>query len=90
MCYSGSASQYFLLEEPLEGLAPIVVEELAASLRNLRGMAVVLVEQHIEIALELTEDTVVIERGRIAHRAHSRELPSDSATLERLVGLRVA
>jgi len=78
-----------LLDEPLEGLAPIVVEELATSLRNLRGMAVVLVEQHIEIALELTEDTVVIERGRIAHRAHSRELPSDSATLERLVGLRV-
>jgi branched-chain amino acid transport system ATP-binding protein len=79
-----------LLDEPLEGLAPIVVEELAASLRNLKGMAVVLVEQHIEIALELTEETVVIERGRIAHRARSRELPSDSATLERLVGLRVA
>ena len=78
-----------LLDEPLEGLAPIIVEELASSLKNLDGMATVLVEQHTEIALGLTADAVLIERGRIMHRARSAELARDAATLERLVGLKV-
>jgi branched-chain amino acid transport system ATP-binding protein len=79
-----------LLDEPLEGLAPIIVEELASSLKHLTGMAMVLVEQHTGIALELTQDAVLIERGRIAHRAPSAELAGDAATLERLVGLKVS
>jgi branched-chain amino acid transport system ATP-binding protein len=79
-----------LLDEPLEGLAPIIVEELAAALKNLSGMTILLVEQHTEIALELTQDVVLIERGRIAHRARSADLARDEATLERLVGLKVA
>jgi len=78
-----------LLDEPLEGLAPIIIEELAASLRNLDGIAMVLVEQHTEIALSLAQDALLIERGRIAHRARSAELARDAATLERLVGLKV-
>jgi branched-chain amino acid transport system ATP-binding protein len=81
-----------LLDEPLEGLAPIIVEALTASFKKLvseKSLAIVLVEQHTEIALSLTEDAVVIERGRIVHRARSRELPHDAETLERLVGLRV-
>ena len=53
-------------------------------------IAIILVEQHTEIALSLTEEAVVIERGRIVHRARSRDLPHDSETLERLVGLRVS
>jgi branched-chain amino acid transport system ATP-binding protein len=52
-------------------------------------MTVVLVEQHTDIALELTQDAVLIERGRIAHRARSTELARDPATLERVVGLKV-
>jgi branched-chain amino acid transport system ATP-binding protein len=79
-----------LLDEPLEGLAPIIVEELAAALKNLSGMTILLVEQHTEIALALTQDVVLIERGRIAHRARSADLARDEATLERLVGLKVA
>jgi branched-chain amino acid transport system ATP-binding protein len=78
-----------LLDEPLEGLAPIIVEELASSLKHLTGMAMILVEQHTDIALELTQDAVLIERGRIAHRARSADLARDEATLERLVGLKV-
>jgi branched-chain amino acid transport system ATP-binding protein len=77
-----------LLDEPLEGLAPIIVEELATSLRGLEGMAVVLVEQHVEIALALTEEAICIERGRIAHRGPSRELASNDALLERYLGVR--
>jgi branched-chain amino acid transport system ATP-binding protein len=79
-----------LLDEPLEGLAPIIVEELAAALKNLDGMAMVLVEQHTEIALSLTEDAVVIERGRIVHRARSAELARDPDMAERVLGLKLS
>jgi branched-chain amino acid transport system ATP-binding protein len=79
-----------LLDEPLEGLAPIIVEELATAIARMiaeSGTAVVLVEQHSGLALSLTHDVVVIERGMIAHRGESRALTQDQATLDRLVGL---
>ena len=79
-----------LLDEPLEGLAPIIVEELVRSLKNLRGMATILVEQHTGVALGMTEDAVVIERGAIAHRAKSADFARDAETLERYVGLKVS
>jgi branched-chain amino acid transport system ATP-binding protein len=76
-----------LLDEPLEGLAPIIVEELAAALRNLEGMAMILVEQHAEIALSLTQQALVIERGRVAHAGTCAELLANEALLERFVGV---
>jgi len=79
-----------LLDEPLEGLAPIIVEELAAALKNLSGIATILIEQHTGVALALTQDAVVIERGTIAHRAKSAEFARDAETLERYVGLKVS
>jgi branched-chain amino acid transport system ATP-binding protein len=82
-----------LLDEPLEGLAPIIVEELAAALGKTfsqESTATILVEQHTEIALSLTADAMVIERGRVAHRARSADFARDAETLERLVGLKVA
>ena len=82
-----------LLDEPFEGLAPVIVEELIKAINLLltdRKIAIVLVEQHTDVALELTRDAVVLERGAVAHRAPSDELMHDTATLERLVGLRVA
>jgi len=82
--------ELLLLDEPLEGLAPIIVEELAAALKNVEGMAMVLVEQHTDVALSLTQDAVVLERGSVAHRARSAEFAADSETLERYVGLKVA
>ena len=81
-----------LLDEPLEGLAPIVVEELTAAIQRLtaeQGTAFILVEQHTGIALSLTDQAIVLERGSIVHRARSAELLQDHATLDRLVGLRV-
>jgi branched-chain amino acid transport system ATP-binding protein len=82
-----------LLDEPLEGLAPIIVEELVAAIRRMmaeEGTALILVEQHVEIALSLTHDAVVVERGTIVHRAPSADLLADAATLDRLIGLRAA
>ena len=81
-----------LLDEPLEGLAPIIAEQLASAIRRMtadEGTAVILVEQHAELALSLTDTVLILERGRIAHRAASSALLADRATLERLVGLRV-
>jgi branched-chain amino acid transport system ATP-binding protein len=54
------------------------------------GTAFVLVEQHAQLALSLTQQAVLIERGRIVHRARSSDLLSDSAILDRYVGLGVA
>ena len=81
-----------LLDEPLEGLAPIIVEELTAAIARMThdGTAVILIEQHADVALSLTRDAVVMERGTIVHRAASRDLLGDAATLDRLIGLRVA
>jgi len=82
-----------LLDEPLEGLAPIIVEELVRGLRKMitqEGTAVILVEQHAEIALSLTEHAILLERGAIVHRARSADLLKDHATLDRFIGLRVA
>ena len=82
-----------LLDEPLEGLAPIVVEELAAAIRRMTkdgSNAFILVEQHAEIALSLTQAALVLERGRVVHSGASASLLADHAALDRLVGLRLA
>jgi branched-chain amino acid transport system ATP-binding protein len=81
-----------LLDEPLEGLAPIIIEELVRGLRRMiteEGTAVILVEQHAEIALSLTDHALLLERGAIVHRARSQDLLQDHATLDRYIGLRV-
>ncbi len=81
-----------LLDEPLEGLAPIIVEELMAAIRRMteeEGTTLVLVEQHAEAALDLTKDAILLERGVIAHHGPSAELRHDNATLERYLGLKL-
>ena len=82
-----------LLDEPFEGLAPVIVDELTAAMKKMlvdRRIAIILVEQHTDVALELTAEAIVLERGEVVHRAPSPQLQKDTATLERLVGLRVA
>jgi branched-chain amino acid transport system ATP-binding protein len=80
-----------LLDEPLEGLAPIVVEELTADIRRMirdEGVAAVIVEQHAQTALALAESAVVLERGKVAYSGGARELANDAAMLDRLIGVR--
>ncbi|MGA9321460.1 MAG: ABC transporter ATP-binding protein [Xanthobacteraceae bacterium] len=82
-----------LLDEPLEGLAPIVVEELAAAIRRMASedsAAFILVEQHADIALALTQNALVLERGRVVYSGGSADLLADHAALDRLIGLRLA
>jgi branched-chain amino acid transport system ATP-binding protein len=78
-----------LLDEPMEGLAPIVVEELADVLRGLvvaGTMAVLIVEQHAELALSLAPRGVVMERGRVVHDGAAAELLADRVRLDRWLG----
>jgi branched-chain amino acid transport system ATP-binding protein len=82
-----------LLDAPLEGLAPIIVEELTGLISRMiadGSIAVILAEQHAEIALSLTQNAIVIERGQIVHRARSAELLKDAAALDQFIGLKVA
>jgi branched-chain amino acid transport system ATP-binding protein len=75
----------------MEGLAPIVVQQLAAVIRELvreGAMAVLLVEQHAALALSLARRAVVLERGRVAHAGPGDALAADRALLERLLGVR--
>ena len=79
-----------LLDEPMEGLAPIIVQELMNVIRELvaeGGMAVIVVEQHAKLALALTRQAVVLERGRVVHRSASEALLADPDRLHRLVSV---
>jgi len=79
-----------LLDEPMEGLAPIIVQELVRVMRRLiaeEGMAVIVVEQHARLALSLTERAIVLDRGRIVHDADSASLLADGDKLDRLVAV---
>ena len=77
-----------LMDEPLEGLAPIIVEALLKSLERLIAedeLAVILVEQHAKLALQVTREALVMSRGRVIHRGPSRELLADPERLGQLV-----
>ncbi|WP_099865514.1 ABC transporter ATP-binding protein [Pararhizobium haloflavum] len=75
-----------LLDEPLEGLAPILVTELLDALRRVvteEGMSAIIVEQKASKILPLTDDAIVLERGAIVHASDSAALLADPARLER-------
>jgi branched-chain amino acid transport system ATP-binding protein len=79
-----------LLDEPLEGLAPLIVEELLRVLTRIvreERLAAVIVEQHAHKILGMTDDALILERGRVAHVATSRALLGDAGTLDRYLGV---
>lgn len=82
-----------LLDEPTEGLAPIIVEELLRALKRLvreEGLSAIVIEQHARKILELTDEAIVLERGRVVLAAGSAELLADPSRLERHLGLAAA
>ena len=77
-----------LMDEPLEGLAPIIVEHLLQALKRLvseHSLAMILVEQHAKLALQVTRDAMVLNRGRVSHFGPSAELLADPQRLTSLV-----
>jgi branched-chain amino acid transport system ATP-binding protein len=79
-----------LLDEPLEGLAPIIVDELLAALRRIirdEGLSAILVEQNAQKILPVTDRAVILERGRVVHEGDSAALAADRPALERHLGV---
>ena len=79
-----------LMDEPTEGLAPVIVEALAAVLRRLRGegaLSIVLVEQNSRVALAFSSRTVVMDKGRIVYDGASAALSADPERLAALIGV---
>ena len=79
-----------LLDEPLEGLAPVIVDALLAALHRLReddGLAIVLVEQHARLALAFASRAIVLDRGRLVYDAASQPLLDDPQRLAALIGV---
>jgi len=75
-----------LLDEPLEGLAPIIVEELLRSIARVvrdEGMSAIIVEQNPRMILPITQRAVVLDRGMVVHEGASAELFADRERLDR-------
>jgi branched-chain amino acid transport system ATP-binding protein len=79
-----------LMDEPLEGLAPVIVDTLIAAFHRLRqekGLAIVLVEQHARLALEFAVRSVVLDRGKVVYDGASKPLLDDPQRLSDLIGV---
>ena len=79
-----------LLDEPLEGLAPLIIVELLQAIRRVardEGLPSIIVEQHPHLVLGVTDDCIVLDRGGIAYRAESQALLADPAPLDAWLGL---
>ncbi|MFJ8687968.1 ABC transporter ATP-binding protein [Micromonospora wenchangensis] len=78
-----------LMDEPSEGLAPIVVDQVAEALRAVvrEGLTLLLVEHDLHLALGVTEEAAVMVRGRIVHRCPTADLRGDLPTMQRLLGV---
>ena len=79
-----------LLDEPLEGLAPIIVEELLRAIRRItrdEGLSAIIVEQHPQAILAISDSAVVLDRGTVVHSGTARELREQPELLDRLLGV---
>ncbi len=79
-----------LLDEPIEGLAPIIVQELQRVIRQLIGqsdMAMIVVEQNARLALAMTQRAMVLDRRRVVHASDGAVLLADKARLDALMSV---
>lgn len=79
-----------LLDEPTEGLAPIIVEELLSAIRRIvrdEGLSAIIVEQQAQQILSMTDDAIILDRGQIAYLGKSAQLSEDHETLAKFLGL---
>ena len=79
-----------LLDEPLEGLAPLIVQELLHALTRIvrdEGLSAIIVEQNPARVLAMTDDAVILERGSVVHVGGSAQLATDAATLDRYLAV---
>ena len=79
-----------LLDEPLEGLAPIIVEELLRAIRRItreEGLSAIIVEQHPQAILAISDSAVVLDRGMVVHTGTAQALREKPERLDHLLGV---
>ena len=79
-----------LLDEPCEGLAPIIVQELLRAIRHItreEGLSAIIVEQHPQAILQISDRAAVLDRGTLVHQGTAQELLQQPALLDRLLGV---
>lgn len=81
-----------MLDEPVEGLAPIIVEEIVDQIRKIRddGVPILLVEQNLAVCGQLADRHYILELGRIAHEASAREFRTNTSIIDRYLGVKAA
>ena len=81
-----------ILDEPVEGLAPVIVEEIVAQLQTIKaaGVAILLVEQNLEVCVQLADRHYIVEQGRIVHEAGNAAFMADHDVKDRYLGVGLA
>lgn len=87
-----NAPRLLMLDEPVEGLAPVIVEEIVAQLKTIKaaGVAILLVEQNLEVCTQLADRHYIIEQGSVVHEAANAAFLADEATKDRYLGVGLA
>ncbi|MET0184647.1 MAG: ABC transporter ATP-binding protein [Achromobacter sp.] len=80
-----------MLDEPVEGLAPVIVEEIVAQLKLIKqsGVAIVLVEQNLEVCTQLADRHIIIEQGRVVFEGSNADFMADDGVKDRYLGVGV-
>lgn len=81
-----------MLDEPVEGLAPVIVEEIVAQLKQIKaaGVPILLVEQNLEVCTQLADRHVIIEQGAVVYTGSNAEFIADEAVKDRYLGVGLA
>jgi branched-chain amino acid transport system ATP-binding protein len=81
-----------MLDEPVEGLAPVIVDEIVAQIKLIKatGMSIILVEQNLEVCTQLADRHYIVEQGRIAYAATNAEFLADDSAKDRYLGVNLA
>ena len=84
-----NAPRLLMLDEPVEGLAPVIVEEIVAQLKTIKaaGVTILLVEQNLEVCTQLADRHYIIEQGSIVHEATNHDFLADEAVKDRYLGV---
>ena len=87
-----NAPRLLMLDEPVEGLAPVIVEEIVAQLQTIKaaGVSILLVEQNLEVCTQLADRHYVIEQRAIVHEASNADFLADDAVKDRYLGVGMA
>ena len=84
------APKVLLLDEPMEGLAPVIVDTLFDAFSKIRdegGMTIILVEQKVDLAMDFARDAIILDRGRIVWRGASADLKADEHAQHNFLGV---